>query len=158
MSSLRSRNSTVQASTTGFRISATIPDGPSALPEAILWMTFWSSTWESARLCFQLGFPLTGLNDSTVTPRWGDVHNALFELLSVLHRLATSSECILLLDYYSSTRKSSAGSPTRDQGITSLAGDTQDMTPLNPTFYMVNCPKHRSKLWGFIRTASLGWY
>ena len=40
MSSMRSRTSTVPASPTGFSISATIPDGPAALPDAILLMAF----------------------------------------------------------------------------------------------------------------------
>ena len=40
MSSVRSRTSTAPASPTGFSISATISDGPAALPDAILLMAF----------------------------------------------------------------------------------------------------------------------
>ena len=40
MSSMRSRTSTAPASPMGFSISATIPDGPAALPDAILLMAF----------------------------------------------------------------------------------------------------------------------
>ena len=60
MSSMRSHTSTAPASPTGFSISATIPDGLAALPDAILLMAFEIISKVMARLGLQLGFPLTG--------------------------------------------------------------------------------------------------